>query len=773
MALPVRTFSADVGQTSEGTTRGPDAIENDLDAIFNVLDNTKTGIGADSLKAGAGTDTVLGSRTADPTIATAYALSGTLTQHLSWIIKNIKALKGVAGNWYDATSVTIEALYTDFLAHVAQNHVGSVDGVSVLDGADIDLVAGSGISIVPNNTAKTITINSIGVSAPDLHASTHAPSGSDSLEASYVPWALYADVVIDIMHPPSGLSAAVGNGSTDDSTAIQACIDYANSAGGGVVVFSAHHTFKIVAAHLVQKSNVHLLGLPGAVLDMTTVAVSGGYKHGVKAEGTLGDSILLTANATAGLYSVTVASVTGLAVGDWVQIATEGANYYPYANDPAYNVDRGEIKRIRDITDLTLTFETAFYDEYTTANSAFIKKISFIENVSVKGLKILGDTAADSAEMGIYYKFVNKFAIEDCDLENQDLYQIGLISCIDGDIHDNRGRQSFYNGTTGSTFYGIAVLDSCQWLRIHDNYGSRMRHLIVTSAHSSGQSVWGQPRQIVATGNIMENAMAGADGRSYAYEHHGFGEDIIFHSNVADSCHQGFNIEGGGISIIGNIIKNWYFCAIGNGDQGSYFKNVVIRDNMITGPHTAEGGGTTYPIAIRFAFQTGDVIKSILIENNNIEQELDDTSAIWFSSAAALVADDLIIRGNNIRNISTNQGDSYAIYVPANLTGVKVKDNIIQDSAAGIYSGGPESVIEGNIFDYPSARSPIAGYMIYVGGNDNWVLNNIIRRSYTGIRVNTGVTGGVVANNVIRSDSATISDAGTATTKQNNVEIVY
>lgn len=36
MALPSRTFSANVGQTSTGS-RGPDAIETDIDAILAYL----------------------------------------------------------------------------------------------------------------------------------------------------------------------------------------------------------------------------------------------------------------------------------------------------------------------------------------------------------------------------------------------------------------------------------------------------------------------------------------------------------------------------------------------------------------------------------------------------------------------------------------------------------------------------------------------------------------------------------------------------------------
>ena len=54
----------------------------------------------------------------------------------------------------------------------------SIDGVDNPNG-DVDLVAGVGINITPNNTAKTITITSTGEQAPAPHAPTHASGGSD------------------------------------------------------------------------------------------------------------------------------------------------------------------------------------------------------------------------------------------------------------------------------------------------------------------------------------------------------------------------------------------------------------------------------------------------------------------------------------------------------------------------------------------------------------------------------------------------------------------
>ncbi|MEX0975032.1 MAG: hypothetical protein WD024_06790, partial [Bacillota bacterium] len=78
------------------------------------------------------TDTKIGSRTVNPATATAYSLTGQITQHLSWIAKSIKALKGVAGNWYDACSGTIEGIWAKFHATTGHKHSGAAgDGPKI------------------------------------------------------------------------------------------------------------------------------------------------------------------------------------------------------------------------------------------------------------------------------------------------------------------------------------------------------------------------------------------------------------------------------------------------------------------------------------------------------------------------------------------------------------------------------------------------------------------------------------------------------------------
>jgi len=61
----------------------------------------------------------------------------------------------------------------------------SIDGVSNA-GGDVDLVAGLGITLTPNNTAKTVTITATGAQAPAAHASTHAIGQSDVISPTSI-----------------------------------------------------------------------------------------------------------------------------------------------------------------------------------------------------------------------------------------------------------------------------------------------------------------------------------------------------------------------------------------------------------------------------------------------------------------------------------------------------------------------------------------------------------------------------------------------------------
>lgn len=68
---------------------------------------------------------------------------------------------------------------------------------------------------------------------------------------------ILANYILNVKYPPKGITPAIGDGSADDTSAIQGCIDYAFNQGGGCVYFPYG---KYLSRSLTLKSGVSLVG---------------------------------------------------------------------------------------------------------------------------------------------------------------------------------------------------------------------------------------------------------------------------------------------------------------------------------------------------------------------------------------------------------------------------------------------------------------------------------------------------------------------------------
>lgn len=194
MAKFTRTFNGTAGTTSR-STRGPSAIIADLDALGKFFDTDQVGggIGADNIQDGAITDAKIGVGSIDDVTAVPYANTGTLTQIMSWFAKQLKAIIGGAA-WsstppdsltgLDARLTTAEGSITDNQTAIAakldmtDGALKSVGGISNAKG-DVDIVAGTGITVQKVADDKLIRIVATGEAVPAAHASSHASTGTD------------------------------------------------------------------------------------------------------------------------------------------------------------------------------------------------------------------------------------------------------------------------------------------------------------------------------------------------------------------------------------------------------------------------------------------------------------------------------------------------------------------------------------------------------------------------------------------------------------------
>lgn len=173
---------------------------------------------------------------------------------------------------------------------------------------------------------------------------------------------------------------AVGDGATDDTTAIMTALEYARS--NGRALYFPDGTY-LTRKGLVLTSGMRIVGEPGAILQNCAATIEGGGKC---------PYTTLTSNASAGAHSVDVADASHFVVGDEVVIWASGSYTETMAD-------------ITAIAGNTITFETSRFTAdgtdggmlnavasggYVLTDFAMIKTImsKAADNVSVEGISL-------------------------------------------------------------------------------------------------------------------------------------------------------------------------------------------------------------------------------------------------------------------------------------------------------------------------------------------------------------------------------------------------
>src|SRR5690606_17096991 len=94
------------------------------------------------------------------------------------------------------------------------------------------------------------------------------------------------------------------------------------------------------------------------------------------------------------------------------------------------------------------------------AESARIRKVAWLDGAEIKRLRIIGSGSPTSGERGLCLRFCRDFNVSDITLEGQQQYQIEVASCLRGRVEKCNLNGVYYDGVTGSTFYGIMVMDA-------------------------------------------------------------------------------------------------------------------------------------------------------------------------------------------------------------------------------------------------------------------------------------------------------------------------
>lgn len=537
---------------------------------------------------------------------------------------------------------------------------------------------------------------------------------------------------------------AVGDGITDDSSAIQSAIN-----GGAKLITGSGYTYKC-NAKLTLRSDLILRDM---TLDFSSLtALDGSYRICVKAEGSIVDSSALSANASEGAYSVVVTAGQGskFSAGDYVLLTSEDIYNYPIAS-----VKRGEIKQVQSVATDTVTFRESLYESYTTANTATLRKLSLINNLVLDNVNIIGSNIENHLNIGLSINYVNNLQVINSSFTNNDLYNLALYNTINFSIQNNDFDGVRYTGT-GVSFYGVVLLNCTQWGQVSDNRGQELRHLVTTT---SSASYYGQPYFITVDNNIMRNAMAGDAYASWAYENHGYGRWIVWSNNIADSCYSGINIEKGDQLVIGNIFKNVRSIGINFDTDGRELKNILISNNVISKVTSDSSSGTISGIV--FQNHASQVRENILITSNIIEgfglSGRQDFGIRIFPGSGD--GKNCTLTNNLIINNGSYESTDYGAYIQQG--GWQLRNNTIKDYERGIsiLSGANDVTVSGNNFSVTTISSTQP--QLTTASNKNIFTNNIFRTVYRAIYIQPGATDTHAYNNTVIGSSIASLDSGT------------
>ena len=435
---------------------------------------------------------------------------------------------------------------------------------------------------------------------------------------------------------------AKGDGTTDDTTAIQSAIDHVASVGGGTVYFPKGD-YVITDTINVNDSNVKLVGEGNRLAiirpstDLIIDSATNNVKWSVMAENVNTPVVTsLSAVASAGDTTIAVTSATGIEAGMLVYLrGTTSESPWTTQNSTTPSIVKGETNRVLSVSGTTITLQKPLSDswdatEITTLTVTFVKPLVGIQ------ISNLGVSSPNNAEDdGRNYR---GFAVKGCvDAVIDSCYGYGCgISCYESyysyksKLNNNvvENCWSYKVGTTTNNGLGYGLRCTGDSLsEIVNNIGDECRHCVDISGDYPSHGV------VVANNNFAQKI------NTYGViSTHEPAEGCLFINNIVKTDGTSLNIRGESIVIKNNYIEGNAYNENGRNNEytGNTFKGYII----FTTPYT------------------NDKNNYIIVKNNVFHAN----ASIYFESNSNISASyenvyGLIVQGNiNFVNVSNQTG---------------------------------------------------------------------------------------------------------------------
>lgn len=392
---------------------------------------------------------------------------------------------------------------------------------------------------------------------------------------------------------------AIGDGSVDDSQAIQNAID---SLAEGGTVFIPKGRYRLDKGLIIKNSNIILEGEAGTILeiseDMKVSPQDSDWAIKVYSED-VGEYQQMLSNglktgfiASKGDVEVGVVDISKFNVGDLVNIKGDFSTS-PWTTDNRGYLTKGETNIVVDV-DLTtkkIRLGKPLSDDWVTGEIVNIRPVKPIKNVVIRGLtiKAINNNPTERFYRGIYLENGFMCSVENCHIENCGVMTIVSAYGFSNLFSDNVIVNAWVGDIKKSQLaYALGYALRCE----SETASIISRNRVYHARHSVDISGLYPSRNILVTENV---AVQPAHG-NHVFFTHGTAEGCSFTNNIAIGG--GFGFGGGGENIVydGNIsTTNWHLLG----------RNYTITNNVING-------------YIRFSMYTTSEPQNYIIIKNNV-----------------------------------------------------------------------------------------------------------------------------------------------------------
>lgn len=245
---------------------------------------------------------------------------------------------------------------------------------------------------------------------------------------------------------------AKGDGVTDDTDAFDAAIVALVAAGGGVLRIPYTPAGYVVSRVLIQSSNVWVMADPSVSIKRTA---AGGASQGMLEflGAQTATTTTLSASAALAAVSLSVASESGFAAGDWIEIESSlqlGSAPYLY-----------EYNRIDSTSAGALGLKWATRNAYsTTGPTVTVRKLSVLTNVGVSGGVWTGP--GDTGD-NIRFKWCAMPLVDRVQVTNHGQQGVVFQRVFGGSIRDSVSYGGVTTGSHGFALYSVegALIEHC------------------------------------------------------------------------------------------------------------------------------------------------------------------------------------------------------------------------------------------------------------------------------------------------------------------------